>query len=105
MRGRTHASPPEPSGPGWLRSRLVRQPADRKRSLWRVGTPVVVLLCGALFVVSATNSDGTDLRPGRYTDLASLVKDEANGSGIGKTSGRGRGGRVVLIRVGAGALK
>jgi uncharacterized protein YlxW (UPF0749 family) len=38
----------------------------------------VVLLCGGLFVVSAANSDGTDLRPGRYTDLASLVKDEAD---------------------------
>jgi len=29
-------------------------------------------------VVSATNSQGTDLRPGRYTDLASLVDDEAD---------------------------
>jgi uncharacterized protein YlxW (UPF0749 family) len=38
----------------------------------------VVLLCGALFVVSAHNSGGTDLRPGRYTDLASLVKDESD---------------------------
>jgi uncharacterized protein YlxW (UPF0749 family) len=39
---------------------------------------VVVLLCGGLFVVSAANSDGTDLRPGRYTDLASLVQDESD---------------------------
>jgi uncharacterized protein YlxW (UPF0749 family) len=38
----------------------------------------VVLLCGGLFVVSAANSEGTDLRPGRYTDLASLVQDEAD---------------------------
>lgn len=37
-----------------------------------------MLLCGALFVVSAQNSEGTDLRPGRYTDLASLVEDEAD---------------------------
>ena len=29
----------------------------------------------ALFVVSADNSEGTDLRPGRYTDLAALVAD------------------------------
>jgi uncharacterized protein YlxW (UPF0749 family) len=42
-----------------------------------VGTPLVVLLCGSLFVVSAHNSQGTDLRPGRYTDLASLVDSEA----------------------------
>jgi uncharacterized protein YlxW (UPF0749 family) len=37
-----------------------------------------VLLCGGLFVVSAHNSEGTDLRPGRYTDLASLVDSEAD---------------------------
>ncbi|WP_307827989.1 DUF881 domain-containing protein [Nocardioides sp. SYSU D00038] len=37
----------------------------------------MVLLSGSLFVVSAANSDGTDLRPGRYTDLASLVRSEA----------------------------
>jgi uncharacterized protein YlxW (UPF0749 family) len=36
----------------------------------------VVLLCGGLFVVSAVNSDGTDLRPGRYTDLATLAGSE-----------------------------
>jgi uncharacterized protein YlxW (UPF0749 family) len=29
-------------------------------------------------VVSATNSEGTDLRPGRYTDLAALTEDEAD---------------------------
>ena len=49
----------------------------RTRRRWRIGTPLVFLLCGALFVVSAENSDGTDLRPGRYTDLASLVSKEA----------------------------
>ncbi|GAA4372517.1 DUF881 domain-containing protein [Nocardioides caricicola] len=38
----------------------------------------MIALCGALFVVSAANSGGTDLRPGRYTDLAALVKDEAD---------------------------
>ncbi len=39
------------------------------------------VLCGILFVVSAANSEGTDLRPNRYTDLASIVEaesDEAN---------------------------
>ena len=57
---------------------LSRPQARRSHSAWRIGTPVVILLCGGLFVVSAANSDGTDLRPGRYTDLASLVKDEAD---------------------------
>jgi len=37
----------------------------------------VGLLSGALFAISAYNSEGTDLRPGRYTDLAALVDNEA----------------------------
>jgi uncharacterized protein YlxW (UPF0749 family) len=49
----------------------------RRVSPWRVGTPLVVLVCGGLFVVSAANSEGTDLRPGRYTDLAALTNTEA----------------------------
>jgi uncharacterized protein YlxW (UPF0749 family) len=52
-------------------------PASRRPLAWRVGTPLVVLVCGGLFVVSAENSQGTDLRPGRYTDLASLTGTEA----------------------------
>lgn len=43
---------------------------------WRIGTPVMVLLSGALFAVSAEHSGGTDLRAGRYTDLASVVRAE-----------------------------
>ncbi len=47
------------------------------RSLaWRLGTPVVLILCGALFVISALDSGGVDLRAGRYTDLASLAEAE-----------------------------
>lgn len=45
---------------------------------WRLGTPIVVITCGALFAVSALNSDGTDLRPGRYNSLSQLVAAEAN---------------------------
>ncbi|HJQ05508.1 MAG TPA: DUF881 domain-containing protein [Nocardioides sp.] len=44
---------------------------------WRVGTPLVVILSGALFATSAVDSNGTDLRPGRYSDLASVVNTEA----------------------------
>lgn len=47
------------------------------RSGWRAGTPLVVLVSGALFAVSFTNADGTDLRPGRYKDLPSLVQDQS----------------------------
>ncbi|MCW2795609.1 MAG: hypothetical protein JWM79_1106 [Nocardioides sp.] len=38
----------------------------------------MILLCGSLFVISAENSGGTDLRPGRYTDLASLVSNQSD---------------------------
>ena len=49
----------------------------RRWTAWRVVTPVAVLLCGGLFAVSALNSGGTDLRPGRYTDLPALVRTES----------------------------
>ncbi len=65
----TDAPPDAPARPGKSR---------RAWGWWRVGTPLVVLLCGSLFVVSAENSGGTDLRPGRYIDLASLVSNEAD---------------------------
>ena len=76
--GGSHARPSEPTGHGAVRRRLLGRAAHRPRTAWRIGTPLVVLLCGSLFVISAANSEGTDLRPGRYTDLASLVKEEAN---------------------------
>ena len=48
------------------------------RSGWHVGTVAVALVSGALFVVSAQSSQGTDLRPGRYDDLATLTGSEAD---------------------------
>ncbi len=47
-----------------------------RRRVWRVATPLVVLLSGTLFAVSAEQSDGTDLRGGRLTDLPSVVRAE-----------------------------
>jgi uncharacterized protein YlxW (UPF0749 family) len=44
--------------------------------VWRVATPLVVLLSGVLFAVSAKQSEGIDLRGGRLTDLASVVRAE-----------------------------
>ena len=49
----------------------------RRWTAWRLVMPVAVLLCGGLFAVSALNSGGTDLRPGRYTDLPALVRTES----------------------------
>ena len=50
--------------------------ARRRAMVWRVGTPAMFILCGALFAVSAEHSGGTDLRGGSYTDLASVVQAE-----------------------------
>lgn len=47
------------------------------RQAWRVATPVAVMVGGLLFGVSAAQSDGTDLRGGRLTDLASVVEAES----------------------------
>lgn len=52
--------------------------AKRRSAVWLVGTPLAALVCGGLFVVSAQSSEGTDLRPGRYDDLATLVDGEAD---------------------------
>lgn len=65
MAPKSHASPDPAVGDG-----------GAPRGWWRFATPLVVIACGALFVTSAANSEGTDLRPGRYTDLGSLVAAE-----------------------------
>lgn len=47
---------------------------------WRLGTIAVVVACGALLVVSAQASGGSDLRAGSAVELVDLVKrqDEQN---------------------------
>ncbi|RYC11098.1 DUF881 domain-containing protein [Nocardioides zhouii] len=52
-----------------------------RRRVWRVATPLVVLMSGTLFGVSAEQSDGLDLRGGRLTDLASVVRAERDRAG------------------------
>ncbi len=54
-----------------------KQRPRRRWTAWRVVTPLAVLLSGGLFAVSGLNSGGADLRPGRYTDLAALVRTES----------------------------
>ncbi len=53
---------------------------DHRQKLpgWRWATPVAFGCAGLLFVASAHSSDGTDLRPGRNDNLASLVKSESS---------------------------
>ena len=72
----TRGPPGRPRPPGAARRRRPAPPASARSAGGSVRR-WSVLLCGALFVVSAHNSQGTDLRPGRYTDLASLVGSEA----------------------------
>ena len=66
----SHVSPDAPTGGG--RAGRLRQVRG-----WRLGTPLILLGCGALLVTSAADSGGTDLRPERYTDLASLTAQES----------------------------
>lgn len=42
---------------------------------WRIAVPVVCLLAGLLFAVSANTSAGYDLRGGRTTELSALVRE------------------------------
>jgi uncharacterized protein YlxW (UPF0749 family) len=73
---------PEGELPPWYR-RIV--PSLRTRystyrrggSVWRVLTPLVFIVAGVLFVTSSVSSAGTDLRPGRYDDLADLAADRS----------------------------
>ena len=57
--------------------RTTGRPAPPGGRRWRIGTPLVFALSGALFLISANNSQGTDLRPGRATTMASLVRSES----------------------------
>ncbi|HUR51218.1 MAG TPA: DUF881 domain-containing protein [Mycobacteriales bacterium] len=45
----------------------------RARLLWRVLVPVTALLAGLLFATSASTAQGTDLRPGRFSQLTDLI--------------------------------
>ena len=51
--------------------------AARRPPSWRFLVPVTFVLAGVLFVTSAISSGGTDLRAGRFSDLASLVNQQS----------------------------
>ena len=54
----------------------TRSSTSRLRTSQRLGTAVVAVLAGLLIASTATTSRGTDLRPARAGDLASLVANE-----------------------------
>lgn len=73
MTDRSHARPPAADdGDAALPRRRFRLTGR-----WAIGTPLVGVLSGVLFALSAHNAHGTDLRPGRYTDLATLVSSQS----------------------------
>lgn len=47
-----------------------------ERRGWRIATPLVFAMSGALFIASANNSEGTDLRPDPTNDLYGVVRSE-----------------------------
>ncbi|MET1006081.1 MAG: DUF881 domain-containing protein [Propionibacteriaceae bacterium] len=60
------------------RARAAQRRRDRTRSgIGRVMTAAVCVLAGLMVIASALNARGTDLRPGRNTDLVSLVQSES----------------------------
>ena len=60
------------------RARAAQWRRDRTRPpLGRVLTALVCVLAGLMIMVSAVNARGTDLRPGRNTDLVSLVQSQS----------------------------
>src|SRR3954471_24717982 len=54
-----------------------RAPSGRSPA-WRLLAPAVFVAAGALFVTSEVSSGGTDLRAGRYDDLAGLANAQAH---------------------------
>ncbi len=74
----------QPVGPGrrvldaLRRARAAQVRRHRNRHpLGRLLTGLVCVLAGLMVVVSAVNARGTDLRPGRNTDLVSLVQSQS----------------------------
>jgi uncharacterized protein YlxW (UPF0749 family) len=60
------------------RAREAQRARNRERSrAGRLATAAVCLVAGLLVTVSAWNARGTDLRPGRNTDLVSLVQSQS----------------------------
>jgi uncharacterized protein YlxW (UPF0749 family) len=61
-----------------VRARAAQRWRDRRRSrAGRLVTAVVCLVAGLMVATSALNARGTDLRPGRNTDLVSLIQSQS----------------------------
>ena len=81
-----------------IRARSAQRRRDSQRTrAGRLATAAVCVVAGLLVVVSALNARGTDLRPGRNTDLVSLVQSESRRNADSPPGDRASvgGGRVV----------
>ena len=79
VRDGAHPGAPTPDGADPGSSAQGRPAHGAAFRPWRLATPLMLLASGALFVISGANAEGTDLRPGRYSDLASLAQAESDG--------------------------
>jgi uncharacterized protein YlxW (UPF0749 family) len=92
--------------------------AKRPRSAWGMAVPAVFAIAGLLLATSAATSQGTDLRAGRRTQLADLIRaSQSEVAGLSAESIRLRGeveartraqaandSRVAAVRAAADAL-
>lgn len=78
---RSATEAPRPRQGWWERARRAERhrTVGRRRSAlgWRLVTPAAFAGAGLLMITSGINSDGTDLRAGRYDDLADLARVES----------------------------
>jgi uncharacterized protein YlxW (UPF0749 family) len=58
---------------------------------------LILMVCGGLFVTSATSSGGTDLRPGRYTSLAALVEEDSSAYAVLRDRATGLNRQVTAL--------
>ncbi len=62
----------------WEKGRSGSHAARGRGLTWRLVTPLAFVAAGVLMVASAISSGGTDLRPGRYENLADLARQQSD---------------------------
>ena len=78
MSAQEEKEPVNPGGTGKTTTQASSRPQPGRGWLvWRFLLPVVALLAGLLFSISARTSDGTDLRAGRRVELEQLISARA----------------------------
>lgn len=76
MQSHSHKANAGRAWPHRMQTRASQSWHNRGSVGWRVNTVVVAGLAGLLATTSMINARGTDLRPGRHTDLIGLVSEQ-----------------------------